>query len=154
MKLINVRTHENYLKLLNIVQKNTAYFVVFKGIEHNDGHADYVFDFCNKNLRVVNTTKCANLLSNQKVDERCKHPQYTFEVNDADKGKLFKFLKEFETFFHRPSDNNRLNDIKNRVDFGLDDVAFLDDNKNVVCMTVTHEWMLWANEQTFNEFNK
>lgn len=152
MKEIQIKTHDDYLKLLKILEKSTKYFVVFNGIEYNDDHDDYVLDFCKKNLRLINTKKCANLLSNQQVADKYKKPQYEYEVDSNSVYKLFKFLREFETFFHRPFDCNK--EIKHRVDFGLDDIAFIDSKGDAICMTITHERMLWANDKVIAEFNK
>lgn len=73
--------------------------------------------------------------------------------------ELFEYLREFETFCKYYDSNiifedEKIIDINSAEeqysDFGIDDIAFFDDNENPLLATVTHEGMIEVREDLFD----
>jgi hypothetical protein len=98
-------------------------------------NSHYLIEYCNKHLKPIGTIMSDKYYAygNPLVKE------YQYEIED---GKMhyhfFEFLKHVEIPFDEKS-------------FGLDDIAFLDVDKNYLCNTITHEDMFFVTREIFNK---
>lgn len=58
--------------------------------------------------------------------------------------EIFKYLEQFETFCKYISSNH--GDIVEHTDFGVNDIAFLDDEEKPLLFTTTHEGYITARD--------
>ena len=128
--LINLTSHEQYLDILKKLRSKTAYIVLVQidGEDKND-------------LNLVKALKQMELISKKNVSEwlgtktRSTRPvQYVFKSDD----RYFKYLSDFDSFFFNTTDKRGCDTVQ-KTDFGFDDIAFLDKNKQVLFYTITHE---------------
>ncbi len=148
MKKYFIETHKNWIELLNILNKKAKYFYVVKSCVDNDDHDDFLLNYCNNNLILKKFEETDNAFSVVGL----KVPQYEFEIESGNMHhKFFEFLKEFETPFCRQCLSNKT--YKYRSDFGLDDIAFLDEQHNFLCTTITHEAECYASQDIINVLN-
>ncbi len=132
---IDISSHQDYLKLLNIIRKDTAKIIIVQ------------IDGYDKDDPVVNTAKSMMILENEEIVSEWigtttigrKAVQYTF-IKNRD---FFSYLASFEAFFET-EDNE---DLDTDTDFGLDDIAFLDSNGELLFYTTTHEGYAYLNRK-------
>lgn len=145
-KLVWIENHKQHIELLDKLKFKTSYFYIFAGYPFNDGHRDSILEYCCSNLKLIDKIQSKGLFEGK--SEETEYYQYIFEIVDyTQRESFFDFLSSFETFFHRECLFNNDESYANRCDFGLDDIAFADKNKNVLCHTITHEAMTYINQK-------
>lgn len=145
-KLVWIKTHKDYLRLLKELKYRTEYVYLYVGCPLNDEHKDFVLEYCNNHLILIKTEKVDCLFGeNAEINQ---HTQYIYSFENYDNREhFFEFLSTFETFFHRDCLLDKSEKYQNRCDFGLDDIGFVDKNGEVLCSTITHETMTYVNEK-------
>ena len=123
--------HEQYLTLLDLIRKDTQKIVIVQIDGQNDDDP------------VVNTAKSMMTIEKREIvhewfstiaEPSRRAVQYTFLKNRD----FFDYLSTFESFFiGRESLKHGYEVID--TDFGLDDIAFLDENGEILFSTTTHE---------------
>ena len=129
-----------YLDILNKIRKATAKIVIVQidGLKEDDP--------------VVETAKQLMILEKQEIVDKWfgtiapgrKAVQYTFQK----KREFFGYLSTFESFFIVKSENPY---VVEETDFGMDDIAFLDQNGELLFYTTTHEGYAYLNERFIGE---
>lgn len=128
--LINLTSHEQYLDILKKLKSKTAYIVLVQidGEDKND-------------LNLVKALKHMELIGKKKVNEwlgtrtsGLRAVRYIFKSDE----RYFKYLSNFDSFFFNTTDKWGCDAVE-KTDFGFDDIAFLDKNKQVLFFTITHE---------------
>ena len=122
---IDITSHQDYLDILNTIRKDTAKIIIVQ------------IDGYDKDDPVVNTAKSMMTLESEEIVSKWigtitrgrKAVQYTF-IKNRD---FFSYLASFEAFFE--TEDNADTD----TGFGLDDIAFLDSNGELLFYTTTHE---------------
>ncbi|WP_426351102.1 hypothetical protein ACPWSR_07715 [Alloiococcus sp. CFN-8] len=128
--LINLTSHEQYLDILKKLKSKTAYIVLVQidGEDKND-------------LNLVKALKQMELIGTKKVNEwlgtRTRGfpaVRYIFKFDE----RYIKYLSNFDSFFFNTTDKWSYDAVE-KTDFGFDDIAFLDENRQVLFYTTTHE---------------
>ena len=78
---------------------------------------------------------------------------YLYGINNSN--KLFEYLNKFETFckyyeYGSNSESFKRGDYSETTDFGIDDIAFYDENNDLLLCTTTHEGYIMINEKLLN----
>ncbi|MCM1285544.1 MAG: hypothetical protein NC213_01990 [Acetobacter sp.] len=145
-KLVWIENHKEYLDLLNKLKFKTKYIYLYVGCPLNDEHHDFILEYCNDNLKLIEKRTADTLFGKDKASS--EHLQYIFSIeNYNDREQFFDFLSSFETFFHRECLLKQFESYQNRCDFGLDDIGFVDNNNECLCYTITHEAMTYVNDK-------
>ena len=123
-----IETHKQYLEILNQVRKDTALIVIVQidGVDREDS--------------VVETAKQMMSLEKQETVSRWlgtiapgrNAARYVFRKHRS----FFGYLATFESFFLVKSMDPF---VVEATDFGMDDIAFLDQNGEPLFYTTTHE---------------
>ncbi|MBQ8227802.1 MAG: hypothetical protein IJZ88_02190 [Clostridia bacterium] len=133
--------HEQYLEVLNRIRKDTQKIIIIQidGYEEDDP--------------IVNTAMEMMIL-----EEKEKTSQWYGTLTSSDRGLQYTFLKKrnffdylscFESFFISDISNNGY-EVKN-TDFGIDDIAFIDSNGELLFYTTTHEGIAAINKKYMKE---
>lgn len=138
---INLFNHEQYIEVLNRIRKDTQKIIIVQinGYEEDDP--------------IVNTAREMMVLEKK---EKTSHwygtrtrgdrgLQYTF----LKKRSFFDYLSCFESFFISDISDNCY-DVK-RTDFGIDDIAFVGENEELLFYTTTHEGYAHINKKYLRE---
>lgn len=135
-----LNNHEEYIAALELIQTNCEYIemVIIDGRKSNK-----LIDKFNDDI-----------LERKKVSKwwgtETKGSNYLYKIIASK--KLFEYLKNFETFckYYEYRSNNeslRRGDYSETTDFGMDDIAFYDNNENCLLCTTTHEGYIAINEK-------
>ena len=137
---ITITNHTQYIDILNKIRKATAKIIIVQinGFVKDDP--------------IVETAKQMMILEKQEIVDRWfgtiapgrKAVQYTFQKKRA----YFGYLSDFESFFIVESENPY--EVA-ETDFGFDDIAFIDQNGEMLFYTTTHEGYAYINEQLMSE---
>ncbi|MBE6836207.1 MAG: hypothetical protein E7515_08185 [Ruminococcaceae bacterium] len=148
--LFEYNGHEDYLVLIDALQKCSEYVVIVQvhgEIDENDKH-------------ILKAKQSMELIEKRSVTEHCgtktlgeANEKYVFKRIDGN-ADFFKYLKGYNSFF----DSDKLPKIKGnrnyqpfiKQNFGIDDICFLDENKKVLFFTVTHEHMSFIDNDFLN----
>ena len=137
-KLVSVelKSHEQYLDILNRVKKRTVYveIVQISGLSKKYIKNDKVVQFANEHLRLIEKCKVNEWLGTWS-DPKGKKYLYSIYYNDE---TFWDFLSGFSSFFFAGV-NESEKYVVEETEFGLDDIAFLDKDKNPLFYTTTHE---------------
>lgn len=125
---IVLNNHEQYLKILNLIRKETKKIIIVQ-IDGKDD-ADPVVNTAKKMMTVEKTEVVSEWFST--IAPGRKAVQYTF----LKRREFFDYLSSFESFFI-VSSTNPYTVID--TDFGFDDIAFFDSNGDLLFYTTTHE---------------
>ncbi|MBD5384543.1 MAG: hypothetical protein HDR72_06055 [Ruminococcaceae bacterium] len=128
MESIRLASHEQHLRLLDILEKRT------RTIE--------IVQICDEDLdEPLIKAAAPYLIKKESVNEwhgtrrgGRGAPKFTVRANK----EFFKHLRKYESFFRSMTDENRFEYVR-ETDFGLDDIAFLDSGGAVLFYTTTHE---------------
>ncbi|MCX4365700.1 MAG: hypothetical protein OSJ70_08020 [Bacilli bacterium] len=128
MRLIDytgkLNNHDDYLAIINKLENNCQYieYVLINDeeIELLEKFEDCIISFESKN-------KWWGTKSSQ------KNKVYKIKASK----EIFKYLKQFETFCKYTMSSS--SDIVEETDFGLNDIAFLDEKEIPLLFTTTHE---------------
>lgn len=141
MESITLTSHEQHLRLLNILEKRTRTIEIVQICEDSD----------------VPLIKAAMpfLINKERVNKWHGTKQggrgsLKFTIR-ADKA-FFKHLRKYESFFRSATDENGLDSIR-ETDFGLDDIAFLDSGGAALFFTTTHEGYAYITPELARELN-
>lgn len=120
-KSVLLNNHEDYIELLKELKDYISYIEILMNDERDTQMID---KFQNNIISIKNVNSWWGL--NNK--EYCLFKLYRLKINE----ELFKYLEQFETFGYIESpgidDNNYSN-------FGKNDIAFLDNNENILLRT-------------------
>ncbi len=127
---IELTDHQQYLWLLEQLRKNTAYIMLIQINEEDE-----------KDPILSEALSCMKLAGKRYVSKwpgtvrkGAKAPQYLFRAD----ARFFKFLNGFPSFFFNRKDPWGC-ELVEETDFGQDDIAFLDQEQNILFYTTTHE---------------
>lgn len=127
---IDISDHKKYLDILNIIRKDTAKIVIVQ------------IDGYNKDDAIIETAQNMMILEKREIvsewygtiAERGRGAiKYTFIKNR----EFFGYLSTFESFFICKNTKNGYE--VECTNFGLDDIAFLGANDELLFYTTTHE---------------
>lgn len=121
-----LNNHDDYLNILNFLEKKCCYIEIFL-IDGKDTN-----DLVEKFKKNIISTQYVSDWLGSKV-----HGKNKLVKIKVDK-ELFKYLKKFETFckYYISFD---CGDYSVKTDFGVDDIAFYDQDENLLLVTTTHE---------------
>lgn len=128
MKLENytgkLNNHKDYLEILKHLENKCKYieYVVI-----DDEETEFIDKFKDSVLSIKAKNKWQGTKSSRKSNV------YKLESSK----EIFKYLRQFETFckYILPDGGN----VSNLTDFGINDIAFFDDNEIPLLFTTTHE---------------
>lgn len=128
MESIQLTSHEQHLKLLDVLEKRT------RTIE--------IVQICDEDLdEPLIAAAMPFLIKKERVNKwhgtrqgGRGSPKFTIRADMA----FFKHLRKYECFFQNMTDKNGFDHVR-KTDFGLDDIAFLDSGGAVLFFTTTHE---------------
>lgn len=123
-KSINLNEHEEYLKLLSILEKKTK-AIEFVLVDENDTRL--VDEFKN----FVTSEKEVNKWWGTETSKKCK--MYNISATH----KIFSYLKKISTFCLIKT--GKYGDYAETTDFGMNDIAFFDEKSEPILFTTTHE---------------
>ncbi|WP_207871800.1 hypothetical protein DOK78_000199 [Enterococcus sp. DIV2402] len=135
MKNINITNKNDYIKILDFLEKKTKYIELLQLID--DEESNLIID------------KYSNLLISKKnvsnwIDSGAKGVVYKFDINLSDKKKIFGDLKSINSFFYNKFDS-KIGEIVETTEFGYMNIAFFDLKGNLLFYTITHEGIAWIN---------
>lgn len=135
-EMILIQNHSDYLEVLNKIRKETAKIVIVQidGRESDDPIVETA-----KNMMILEKEEAVSRWFGTIAPGR-EAIQYTF----VKKREFFGFLSAFESFFINKTGKNNSFDV-DRTDFGLDDIAFIDTNGELLFYTTTHEGYAYLN---------
>ena len=135
--------HENYLKMLQVLEKKCDYIEIFI--------------YLNRRVEVIDNETADNEIAlNFKKDILFSKSTPKWEDTETDKGQLiqiksshelFEFLAKYETFCVSPNNKNKCSD----TDFGVDDIGFYDKDRILLLSTVTHEGIIVVDKDIAKE---
>lgn len=127
---INITSYEQYVELLNSLKKITKYIQIVQ-ISGEDPK-DKLIQSANKYMGLLDKKPVRKWLGTVKGGKSV--PQYTYKSNS----KFINHLKKYNSFFYNTKNKFGFDDVI-ETDFGQDDIAFLDENKEPLFYTTTHE---------------
>lgn len=129
---VSLKSHEEYLKILNKLKAKTKYIEIVQ-INGSDDE-DKVVGFSNSHLKLIEKREVNKWLGT-KTSRRV--PKYIYCISSEDKA-FWKFLSGFSAFYLEMQDQKG-GYAPLETEFGLDDIAFLDINRDPLFFTTTHE---------------
>ncbi|KAF1296574.1 hypothetical protein BAU15_14625 [Enterococcus sp. JM4C] len=133
MKLTKITNKNDYMKILNFLEKQTKYIEILQLMDDNQPN------FIIEKYRAILVTQ--KTVSNWN-DTGAKGLLYKFDLNLAEKERIFKDLKKIDPFFYNKFDI-RLGETVENTDFGYANIAFFDIKGKLVFYTITHEGLAW-----------
>ena len=135
--------HESYLDILNRIDKKCEYIevVILDEKESND----LIEKFRND---IISVKKVKEWWGTEVVSlEPCN---YLYRLKYSK--KLYNYLSKFETFckyfeYGTTKKSLEYGDYREITDFGVDDIAFYDQNGNYLLWTTTHEGYILVNDK-------
>lgn len=142
MESIRLTSHEQHLKLLDVLEKRTQTIEIVQICDEDldEPLIKAAMPFLIKKERV-------NKWHGTKQGGRGS-PKFTVRADKA----FFKHLRKYECFFRNMTDKNGLDRVR-KTDFGLDDIAFLDSGGAVLFYTTTHEGYAYIAPEPARELN-
>ena len=136
-----LNTHEEYVNMIKKLEKKTKYIeiVVIDEIVTNNIVNKFKNDIIS--IKIVSEWWQTKTLGDNKL------------VKIKASTELFEYLLKFETFckYHFckkfDKDFGTYVDVQENTDFGYDDIAFYDDNNDILLCTTTHECYISINEK-------
>lgn len=123
-RFINLNNHNDYIKILNILEQKTKY-IEFVLIDTDD---TTLVDFVQENIY---SQKKSNAWWGTSTSQYCD----IYKIIPTN--KLFAKLKKFKTFCIL--NKTDYGDIAEITDFGINDIAFFDSKSEPILFTTTHE---------------
>lgn len=135
--------HESYLDILNRIDKKCEYIevVILDEKESND----LIEEFRND---IISVKKVKEWWGTEVVSlEPCN---YLYRLKYSK--RLYNYLSKFETFckyfeYGTTKKSLEFGDYREITDFGVDDIAFYDQNGNYLLWTTTHEGYILVNDK-------
>ena len=135
-----LNNHEEYINVLYKIEIKCKYIevVVIGGRKSNELIDKFKDD-------ILNIKKVSKWWGTQ-----TRGSNYLYRINSSK--EIFEYLRNFETFckYYEYGSNNeslRRGDYSEITDFGLDDIAFYDNNNDCLLCTTTHEGYIAANKK-------
>ena len=135
-----LNNHEEYINVLDKIEIKCKYIevVVIGGRKSNELIDKFKDD-------ILNIKKVSKWWGTQ-----TRGSNYLYRINSSK--EIFEYLRNFETFckYYEYGSNNeslRRGDYSEITDFGLDDIAFYDNNNDCLLCTTTHEGYIAANKK-------
>ena len=135
-----LNNHEEYINVLDKIEIKCKYIevVVIDGRKSNELIDKFKDD-------ILNIKKVSKWWGTQ-----TRGSNYLYRINSSK--EIFEYLRNFETFckYYEYGSNNeslRRGDYSEITDFGLDDIAFYDNNNDCLLCTTTHEGYIAANKK-------
>lgn len=135
-----LNNHEEYINVLDEIEIKCKYIevVVINGRKSNELIDKFKDD-------ILNIKKVSKWWGTQ-----TRGSNYLYRINSSK--EIFEYLRNFETFckYYEYGSNNeslRRGDYSEITDFGLDDIAFYDNNNDCLLCTTTHEGYIAANKK-------
>lgn len=136
-----LNNHEEYIKILKKLKSKCNYIeiVILDGKESNE-----LVDRCS--VDILKTKKVSKWWGTK---TRSVNNLYKIKASN----KLFGFLEKYETFceYYEYGSNEesirRRSDYSEITDFGIDDIAFYDENNNYLLFTTTHEGYITISDE-------
>lgn len=138
-KSIELSNHKQYLEILNKTSKLTSKIVIVQ------------IDGPDKEDEIVNTAFRIMPLENKEIVNEwygtiAEGSRGAIKYTFIKKHSFFEYLASFESFFIGKIDKYNNYDVI-YTDFGIDDIAFLGDNGELLFYTTTHEGEAYLNEK-------
>lgn len=129
------------------LNEHNKYLTVIKYLENKSKYLEYVIiDKDDQKL----VEEFANLIISEKLKNKWwgtkssgKNKVYRLNVSK----EIFKYLRNFETFCRLTSSNQ--GDIVKETNFGINDIAFFDDEDLPLLYTTTHEGYITIRDDLF-----
>lgn len=141
-----LNNHEDYINILNKVETMCDYIeiVVIDGKESND----LVNKFKNDILKIKKVSKWWGT--------KIKDKNYLYKIKTSK--SFFDYIKKYETFckyyeYGSNEESIKRGDYSEITDFGLDDIAFYDNNNDCLLCTTTHEGYILIKKNIIKEIN-
>ena len=136
---IELKTHEQYVAYLNLIQEDTKSVIIVQIDGENAGDAL---------LQAAKSTMCP--AGERTVNEwygtfapNSRAKEYTFLKSDA----FFDYLRRLESFY---IETNAVPYEFRLTEFGMDDIAFTDHTGELLLYTTTHEGDAYLNRKYFS----
>ena len=127
---VEIKNHQEYIDILNKLKEKTKYIILVQidGYDEDDkivAYANSVMELEQKRevRKWLGTITCGG-----------KAVQYTYVASK----EFFKYLYGFSSFFFNTTSKRGEFQVID-TEFGLDDIAFLDKEHNMLFYTTTHE---------------
>ena len=134
-----LNNHEDYLKILNILEKRSD----FIGIA---GKHEITDKFKNDIIKIEKSSSWWT--------EETSYVEFIYYIKVS--SELFDFLRKYETFCKTIVYKNKYFNCETlqgeTTDFGVDDIAFFDSDCNILLATVTHEGFIHVANVVDEEF--
>ena len=130
-------SHKEYLSLLRILKEKTAYISIVP-IEY-EGSTNEIISLANKYMSCIRQKKVNRWPGTVRKGPGAK--QYEFAANK----RFFEELERYESFFINETNEYGWEEVRT-TDFGLDDIAFLDSQNELLFFTTTHEGYAFIRE--------
>lgn len=128
MKMLNytgkLNTHDSYIKILDKIESKCK-FIEYVLVDEDD--TQFIDRFETSVISVICKNKWTGTTTSQKAKIYKMNPSI----------EIFKYLKTFETFCICKT--TMYGDIAEETNFGMNDIAFFDDNELPLLFTTTHE---------------
>ena len=134
--LTSLTSTEQYLQLLSIIQKNATYIQLVQ--VWNESDQDLVISKAIESMELIEKKYVNKWLGTVRKGQ--KVPQYLFLANE----QFFQFLKGLPSFFFNYESSLGYNEVE-ETEFGHNDIAFLDKERQVLFYTTTHEGYAYVN---------
>ncbi len=131
-----LNNHEDYLKMLNILEKKTSYIGITSDHEIIDEFKDDIFQIEESNTWWG-------------IETSYKEELYYIKASK----RLFTYLTKYETFC-KTLVNKWGGLYADETDFGTSDIAFFKNDDTLLLRTNTHEGFIFVTEEVDKEFNK
>lgn len=133
MEMLNytgkLNTHDSYIKILDKLESKCK-FIQYVLVDEDD--TQFIDRFETSILSVI----CKNKWTGTKTSQKAKIYKMTPSK------EIFKYLKTFETFCK--CKNTMYGDMAEETDFGINDIAFFDDDELPLLFTTTHEGYIFV----------
>lgn len=139
MKLIdytgNLNEHNKYLQTLKQLESKCQYI---EYVLVNEEETEFIEKFKNLIVSVEKKNKWWGTKSSQK--------NKVYKMRSSN--EIFKYLRQFETFCKYTTSNT--NDNIENTDFGINDIAFMDNKELPLLFTTTHEGYITIRDDLFS----
>lgn len=130
MVSVEIKNHQEYIDILNKLKEKTKYIILVQINGYDED--DEIVVYANSVMELEQKREVRKWLGT--VTRGGKAVQYTYVVSKA----FFKYLYGFSSFFFNTTSREGGFQVID-TEFGLDDIAFLDQDRNVLFYTTTHE---------------
>lgn len=138
MKLVDytgkLNNHNDYLKAIEKLENKCKYI---EYVLVNDDETEFIEKFKNFIISIDKKNKWWGTKSSNK--------NKVYKIKSSK--EIFNYLKQFETFCKYTISNN--SDIIENTNFGINDIAFLDNSDIPLLFTTTHEGYITIRDDLF-----